>query len=272
MEGVMFKSLFKPVPKWSMDKAKQYFSSHKLEEYNLIDVRQPEEYSQGHIPGAQLIPLGELANRIDEIDRNKLTLVYCRSGGRAGNGTALLAQSGFERVHNIGGFMDWKGLTASGAPEAAMAVFDGAYKPEEYVALAASLEESAGQFYQELSKKFVELKQMFDTMAVGEERHRDQLIDLYKELSGQTTPPDLTLAGGLMEGGIERDKAVKWAVQSDVVDVLEFAAAMEANAHDRYIHVGRAVGGATERAFIQLANAEKVHLDQLMQAFQQRLV
>lgn len=48
----MFESLFKPVPKWSVDKAKQYLSSHKLEEYNLIDVRQPEEYSQGHIPGA----------------------------------------------------------------------------------------------------------------------------------------------------------------------------------------------------------------------------
>lgn len=267
----MFESLFKPVPKWSMDRAKQYFSSHKLEEYNLIDVRQPEEYSQGHIPGAQLIPLGELANRIDEIDRKKLTLVYCRSGGRAGNGTALLAQSGFEQVHNIGGIMDWKGLTASGAPEAAMAVFDNAYKPEEYVTLAAAMEESARQFYQELGGKFIELKQMFDTMAVGEERHRDQLVELYKELSGQATEPDLNKGRGLMEGGIELDKSIKWAIQSDVVDVLEFAAAMEANAHDRYVHVGRSVGGATEQAFIQLANAEKVHLDQLLQAFQERL-
>jgi len=64
----------------------------------------------------------------------------------------------------------------------------------------------------------------------------------------------------------------QWATQSDAVDVLESATAMEADAHDRYIHIGRAVGGATEQSFIQLANAEKVHLDQLLRVFQERLV
>ena len=56
-----------------------------------------------------------------------------------------------------------------------------------------------------------------------------------------------------------------------ITDDMDFAAAMEANAHDRYILVGRAVGGATERAFIDLAEAEKVHLDQLLEAFTARL-
>jgi sulfur-carrier protein adenylyltransferase/sulfurtransferase len=267
----MFESFFKSVPRWTMDRARQHIEAHKLDAYNLIDVRQPEEYAEGHLPGATSIPLGELPGRIDEIDRSKLTLVYCRSGGRAGNGTALLTQSGFEQAHNIGGIMEYNGLVASGAPEAGMAVYDAARKPEEYVALAWAMEEGARLFYHELGARFSELTAMFETMAVGEERHRDQLAELYRELSGQAGEPALEGAAGLMEGGIDREEALAWARQREAADVLEFAATMEANAHDRYIHVGRAVGGTTERAFVDLAEAEKVHMGQLMQAFGQRL-
>ena len=81
----MFESFFKPVPRWNMDQARQHIEVHKLDAYNLLDVRQPEEYAEGHLPGATLIPLGELPGRLSEIDSSKLTLVYCRSGGRAGN-------------------------------------------------------------------------------------------------------------------------------------------------------------------------------------------
>ena len=267
----MFGSFFKSVPRWTMDRAKQHIAAHKLDEYNLIDVRQPEEYAEGHIPGATLIPLGELPDRIDEIDRSKLTLVYCRSGGRAGNGTALLTQAGFEQAHNIGGLPEWNGLVASGAPEAGMAVFDAARKPEEYVAVAWAMEEGARLFYLELGQRFDELKAMFEPMAAGEERHRDRLAELHGELTGQAGDPVLQGGAELMEGGIDRAEALAWARQREAVDVIEFAAVMEANAHDRYIHVGRAVGGATERAFLKLAEAEKVHLDQLMRAFGQRL-
>ena len=70
-----------------------------------------------------------------------------------------------------------------------------------------------------------------------------------------------------MEGGIDREEALTWAGQHEAVDLLKIAATMGANAHDRYVHVGRAVGGATERAFMALAEAEKVHQGQLMQAF-----
>ncbi|MCJ7705569.1 MAG: hypothetical protein MUO28_08535 [Desulfobacterales bacterium] len=46
------------------------------EEYNLVDVRQLQEYEQGHLPGAQLIPVGELQNRLADLDPNKPTIVY----------------------------------------------------------------------------------------------------------------------------------------------------------------------------------------------------
>jgi rhodanese-related sulfurtransferase len=46
------------------------------EEFNLVDVRTPEEYEWGHLPGARLIPVGEVADRLSEIDPNKPTIVY----------------------------------------------------------------------------------------------------------------------------------------------------------------------------------------------------
>ena len=67
---------FKPVSTWSAEKVREFLGRKSLEEYNLVDVRQPEEYEIRHLPGAQLIPVGELPNRIGELDPNKPTIVY----------------------------------------------------------------------------------------------------------------------------------------------------------------------------------------------------
>jgi rhodanese-related sulfurtransferase len=67
---------FKPVSTWSAEKVRGFLSRKNQEEYNLVDVRQPEEYEIRHLPGAQLIPVGELPNRIGELDPNKPTIVY----------------------------------------------------------------------------------------------------------------------------------------------------------------------------------------------------
>jgi sulfur-carrier protein adenylyltransferase/sulfurtransferase len=67
---------FKPVSTWSAEKVREFLGRKNQEEYNLVDVRQPEEYEIRHLPGAQLIPIGELPNRIGELDPNKPTIVY----------------------------------------------------------------------------------------------------------------------------------------------------------------------------------------------------
>ncbi len=67
---------FKLVSTWSAEKIREFLNRKKSGEYNLIDVRQPEEYKQGHLPGAKLIPLAELSTRLTEIDPNKPTIVY----------------------------------------------------------------------------------------------------------------------------------------------------------------------------------------------------
>ena len=67
---------FKPVSTWPAEKVREFLRGKNPQEYNLVDVRQPQEYETGHLPGAQLIPLGELEGRLHELDPNKPTIAY----------------------------------------------------------------------------------------------------------------------------------------------------------------------------------------------------
>lgn len=70
----------------------------------LIDVRSPEEFAEGHAEGARNIPVQELAQRLDEIDRANPVAVYCRSGRRSATAAKLLSASGFGPVTDLGGW------------------------------------------------------------------------------------------------------------------------------------------------------------------------
>lgn len=72
----------------------------------LIDVREDFEYADGHIPGATLIPLGQIPNRLDEIPTDKTVVAVCRSGNRSGQATSFLREQGFDNVHNMQGGMN----------------------------------------------------------------------------------------------------------------------------------------------------------------------
>jgi rhodanese-related sulfurtransferase len=67
---------FKPVSTWSAEKVRQFLKDKNPGDFNLIDVRTPKEYERGHLAGAELIPMGELENRLSELDPNKPTIVY----------------------------------------------------------------------------------------------------------------------------------------------------------------------------------------------------
>ena len=58
------------------DELSDYFKQHQEKEYQLVDVRQPDEYSQGHIAGATLLPLGELSARLSELPQDREIIFY----------------------------------------------------------------------------------------------------------------------------------------------------------------------------------------------------
>ena len=75
----------------------------------VVDVREPWEYRSGHVPGAVLIPLGELAQRVSELDPSRPVAVICAHGHRSLVGAGLLAQKGFAKVYNVlGGTTGWQ--------------------------------------------------------------------------------------------------------------------------------------------------------------------
>lgn len=71
-----WKSLFTPGANMTPDEVKSFMAEHQLDDYQLLDVRQPKEYEKEHIPGAMLIPVKELNERMGELDREKPTFVY----------------------------------------------------------------------------------------------------------------------------------------------------------------------------------------------------
>jgi rhodanese-related sulfurtransferase len=73
----------------------------------LVDVREADEYEQGHIPGAQLVPLSELTARLDELPEAPPLLLVCRSGARSLRAAEYLADVGFEPVNVVGGTLAW---------------------------------------------------------------------------------------------------------------------------------------------------------------------
>ena len=76
----------------------------------LLDVRSPQEYREGHIPGSQNVPLQQL-DKVEEVTENKDTVlyVYCHSGARSRQAVSLLQAMGYTNVHNIGGIAAYSG-------------------------------------------------------------------------------------------------------------------------------------------------------------------
>ena len=73
----------------------------------ILDVRTPQEYAQGHVPKAKLIPHTELPSRLAEISdsKDKTVVVYCKSGHRAGIAQSILVEAGFTNVKHLDGDM-----------------------------------------------------------------------------------------------------------------------------------------------------------------------
>ena len=79
----------------------------------LLDVRTPEEFEQGFIPGATNIDihLGQgFIDEVEKLDKDKAFFVYCRSGARSAQACAIMNQLGFEKTYNLlGGILEWEG-------------------------------------------------------------------------------------------------------------------------------------------------------------------
>ena len=93
----------------SMDEAVKLMRNEK--NYIILDVRRPDEYAKGRIPGAINVPNEEIGTaEISKLpDKSQLILVYCRSGRRSKEAAGKLAKLGYTNIVEFGGILDWKG-------------------------------------------------------------------------------------------------------------------------------------------------------------------
>lgn len=267
-----WKQFFTPVKSIDAQQARSLMDTQTPESLVLLDVRQPGEYEDGHLPGARLIPLPELNERLAELNPQKTTLVYCAVGGRSRVAAQLLAAKNFDNVYNLaGGFKAWQAKPAYGPAESGLALFTGKESLEQVLGTAYSLESGLEDFYRSMAAEAADAEavNLFGRLADIETRHRKRILDIYETLTG--TPPDRKVfeaeaVGPEIEGGMTTEQylAMFRPDLTSAVEIADVAMSIEAQAMDLYQRAAeRVVKAQAKQALQQIANEEQAHLKQL---------
>lgn len=267
-----WKQFLTPVKSMDTNEAKAFMEQKDMDDFTILDVRQPSEYEEGHIPGATLIPLPDLGDRLQELDQKKTQLVYCAVGGRSRVAAQMMAGKGFEQVINVaGGFKAWNGHAVVGSQELGLELFDGSESPEETLVVAYSLEQGLREYYLSMMEKVknTQVKELFSKLAQIEVKHQERLFQQYLEISDtaprlETFEKDIVV--NAVEGGMTTEEYTN-IYQPDwdsPVDVISLAMSIEAQALDMYQRTAQRIPDKKSRDILmQIAREERTHLAEL---------
>ena len=270
----------KKIATMNVDQAKEWFIGNKGSEFIILDVRQPEEYRSGHLPGAVFIPLPDLINKVGELDHSKPIIAYCRSGNRSRAAAAFLLSYGFSKVYSMdGGITAWNGQVATGSYNEGLSMLEGRETAEELISLAMALEEGSRMFYVNVEELTLdtEAKNVLKTIAEAEEKHKTQILQAYKLITGENLTDDILNREPLsriMEGGVRIDEVVSFLKSPDktLLDILEVSMQLEINSLDLYIKILRNIEDAgAKKVFDILIEEEKNHLSKLGKLLGERI-
>jgi len=261
--------------------ARDYLNSHDVSDYNLVDVRQEWEYEEFHLPGAKLIPLPELADRLNELAADKPTLVYCAVGGRSASAASIMSGQGMEEVHNVeGGAMAWQDEYAVGPKELGLMYFSGRETPLEIVTVAYAMERNLGAFFTQMASS-VERAEIVDTFRQLARFEREHQTTLFK--IAQRLDPSIADEGELeqratidaLEGGMTAESFME--ANQDYLrtarGVVEMAMMIEAQALDLYMrYADKADDEEVVKLLHRLAEEEKSHLKVLGRLMDRKIV
>jgi sulfur-carrier protein adenylyltransferase/sulfurtransferase len=264
-------ALFSKITRMTEMEAMAFMEAHPSESYQLVDVRQPAEYEESHLPGALLVPLNLLMAGSGDLNPDKPAIVYCRSGGRSAAAAQYLAGQGFKEVYDIGDHIaSWLGLRVAGAYDANLDLIRPEAEFPDAWTMAYALEEGLQRFYFELeaAESREPYQQLFRKLAKFENRHKDRLVKAY----GQTGKTEAELAlfmkahPEVIEGGDANRQSplnVIGRMQS-LIDVISLSMAMEARSQDLYFRLSQqSTDAETRKLFLELADEEKMHLSYL---------
>jgi rhodanese-related sulfurtransferase/rubrerythrin len=272
MDIMKWKQFFTPVKSLNAGEAKSFMDKKTGDAFILLDVRQPEEYKRRHIPGAKLIPLADIGTRIQELDADKPTIVYCAVGGRSRVASQMLAGRGFKDVYNLsGGIKAWESGAAFGPEDLGIDLFSGSESPEEILIAAYSLEEGLRDFYLSMIDKVRDekIQHLFEKLSAIEVKHQERIFREYLEITGKTVSRDefsKTIVSPAVEGGLTTEEYLA-RYQPDLevaAEVISLAMAIEAQALDLYQRASeRASTGKSRDVLREIADEERAHLQRL---------
>jgi len=261
------------------EELRRYVENHSEKDYLLVDVRQPAEYREGHIPGAVILPLMELESKLFELPADRDLVFYCHIGGRSLSAADLAREAEVTEkkiFHLHGGIMAWDGKTLPDFPR--VQVFDKSADHSQLLMTAMDLEKGAYRFYRHLLDAFRE-ESFADTIEVlskAETAHARSLYRFWKR--SETDPPSFEtlfeqLKGDILEGGeslAEVLDRVRQAGDKPCVSLLETALHIEYSAYDLYRTMAEGTDEAeAKEAFMTISQAEKSHMRKLAAAIPQ---
>jgi rhodanese-related sulfurtransferase/rubrerythrin len=265
---------FKSVTTITANKALEMIKGKNPDEICLLDVRQPKEYQQGHIPGALLIPIAQLPERLGELDLKTPTITYCAFGSRSRIGTSILQDAGFKEAYNLkGGFKAWNGLSAEGPPETGLVSFAGSKTPEDILSIAWALEESSLRFYTKMAEtsQEPEVKKIFNIIKEAEKNHQKTITNFYYEITGNVPDPVVPFYAQylpknkmqqLIEGQMNLVEVLTWARQQPLNQVLEYSISLGAKLYDLYFRLKKkSTEPEINRIYSMLAAKEKKNME-----------
>jgi len=273
-----WKQFFVPVQSMDVPQTQKLINDVSARDLNIVDVRQPKEYEQGHIPGSRLVPLPELGNRLDELDPEKSTLVYCAVGGRSRSAAQILAGQGYKTVYNLaGGFKAWNGDAAVGPETFGLELFSGSESLRELIIVAYGLEHGLQELYESMQPRVDnrEVLELFEKLAKIEGRHKERLFREYQKIDADIADEkdfEEKVVARALEGGLSTEEVLNriQPVQDSVPKILDLVMAVEAQALDLYQRAAERHPDKEGRVFLeQLVDEEKSHLVQLGRLLEQ---
>lgn len=258
---------------------RQYQKDHGEKEYLLVDVRQPEEYIQGHIPGSKLMPLDELESNLAELPGDKDLFYYCHSGARSQAAAiiSLDSEMPLRKVHNlIGGIMGWDGQSLADLPR--VAIFEKDASMPDLMLTAMGLEKAALRFYESVFNSHAKAPyaHILETLSRAEEAHARAIYTYWQPT--QENPLAFkelfeSLDGEILEGGETLMDAIQRLASlagQGCMALMEFALNIEIRAYDLYRNMANTLTGAAEQeAFLSISQMEKKHMELLAKVFKE---
>ena len=271
--------LFTPVSSMDADEAKDFMARRREGEYTLLDVRQPWEYEDSHLPGAKLMPLPQLSDSYQALDPDKPTLVHCAVGGRSRVAAQMLSGWGFKEVYNLaGGIKAFQGPKATGPRELNLDLVRGNETPEQILVLAYGMEKALQLFYETLKEQSRDqaVKDLFEKLARVEVSHEQRLFEVYGQVSGSHDLKafEAGVVATTLEGGFNAQEFLE-TNQSHLQttpEVLDLAMMLETQALDLYLRFAdRSEQAQTKKILFTLAGEEKAHLASLGRLLEEKL-